>query len=147
MANLSLASKYDPSFYVNTANLLYPTQFLPEDDNMTVTTSQVSTYAVESYKARALSALMQNKEFAGAMFQLNMAATIADSGATQIFVLEGTKVINKRCTTCPLKVTLLVDGQQVVSTHTWDIHIAGLPFVLTGHIIPDLSIASRVFGI
>jgi hypothetical protein len=44
--------------------MLYPTQFLPEDDNMLVTTSNVSTYAVESYKALALSALMQNKQFA-----------------------------------------------------------------------------------
>jgi hypothetical protein len=59
--------------------------------------------------------------------------------------MEGTEVINKCCTTCPLKVTL-ANGKQVVSTHMWDIHIDGLPFVLMGHIIPDLSIAS-LFGI
>ncbi len=40
----------------------------------------------------------------------------------------------------------LTDGQQVLSTHECDIHIDGLPTVLTGHIIPDLSIAS-LFGI
>jgi hypothetical protein len=33
-----------------------------------------------------------------------------------------------------------------MSTHMWDIKIDGLPFVLTGHIISDLSIAS-LFGI
>jgi hypothetical protein len=55
-------------FYVNTANLLYPTQFLLNDDDVTLATSNVSTHAVGSYKAHALSALLQNKEFAGAMF-------------------------------------------------------------------------------
>ncbi len=54
-------------------------------------------------------------------------------------------VINKRRTTSPLKVTL-ANGRQVVSTHMCDINIAGFPFVLTGHIIPDLSIA-LLFGI
>jgi hypothetical protein len=33
-----------------------------------------------------------------------------------------------------------------MSTHMCDILIKGLPFVLTGHVIPDLSIAS-FFGI
>jgi hypothetical protein len=74
-----------------------------------------------------------------------MAATIADSGATQIYVMKGIDIINKRHTTHPLKVTL-ADGWQVVSTHMCNIHIDGLPFVLTGHIIPDLSFTS-LFGI
>jgi hypothetical protein len=68
VANLSIASKYNSSFYVNTANSLYSTQFLPEDDDMTVATSSVSTYAVSSYKAHALSALLQKEEFTGAKF-------------------------------------------------------------------------------
>jgi hypothetical protein len=110
---------------------------MPEDDNMTITTSNVSTYAIVSYKACALSALMQNKQFAGAMLQLNMAAAIADSGTTQIFVVEGTNIINKCRTTRPLKVTF-ADGRQVVSTHMCNVHIDGLPFVLTGHIIYQL---------
>ncbi len=79
------------------------------------------------------------------MFQLNRAAAIADSDATQIFVMEGAKVINKRRTTRPLKLTL-ADCLQVVSTHMCNIHIDSLPFVLMGHIIPDLSIA-LLFGI
>jgi hypothetical protein len=45
----------------------------------------------------------------------------------------------------PLKV-LLADGRQVTLSHMCDIHIKGLPVMLTGHIIPDLSIA-LLFGI
>jgi hypothetical protein len=63
----------------------------------------------------------------------------------QIVVMEGTPVIN-RCTMMhPLKVAL-ANGRIVMSTHMCDIHIQGLPTVLTGHIIPDLSIVSW-FGI
>jgi hypothetical protein len=70
---------------------------------------------------------------------------MANSGATQIFFMEGTPVKNKRCTTCPLKVTL-ADGQQVWTTHMCDIDITGLPYTLTSHIIPNLSIPF-LFGI
>jgi hypothetical protein len=59
--------------------------------------------------------------------------------------MECADVINKCRTTHPLKVTL-ANGWQVVSTHMCNIHIDGLSFVLTGHIIPDLSIA-LIFGI
>jgi hypothetical protein len=45
----------------------------------------------------------------------------------------------------PLKV-VLANGRIVLSTHMCDIKIKGLPTVLTGHIIPDLLIAS-LFGI
>jgi hypothetical protein len=74
-----------------------------------------------------------------------MAAAIADSGTTQIIVMEGAEIINKCRTICPLKVTL-ADGQQAVSTHMCNRHINGLPLGLMGHIIPDLSIA-LLFGI
>ena len=70
---------------------------------------------------------------------------ISYSGATQIFILEGTPVTNKHTTTCPLKVAL-ANGRQVLSTHICDVDIPGLPVTLVGHIIPDLSIAS-LFGI
>ncbi len=49
-------------------------------------------------------------------------------------------MINKLQTTCPLKVSL-ANSSQVMSTHMCDIKINGLPFVLTGHIIPNLSLA------
>jgi hypothetical protein len=70
---------------------------------------------------------------------------IADSGATQIFVMDGTPVHNKQKTMCPLKVAL-ADGRRVMSTHMCDIIIPGLPTTLVGHIVPELSIAS-LFGI
>jgi hypothetical protein len=59
--------------------------------------------------------------------------------------MDGTPVVNKRPTTRPLKVAL-ADGRLVTSTHMCDIAIAGLPTMLSGHIIPDLSVAS-LFGI
>jgi hypothetical protein len=59
--------------------------------------------------------------------------------------MDGTPVVNKQPMTQPLKVSL-ANGRQVMSTHMCDIHIKGLPCVLTGHIIPDLSINS-LFGI
>ena len=70
---------------------------------------------------------------------------IADSGATQIFVMDGIPVQSRRKTTCPLKVAL-ADGWRVMSTHMCDIIIPGLPTTLVGHIVPELSIAS-LFGI
>jgi hypothetical protein len=82
---------------------------------------------------------------AGAAFRLTTDNAIADSGATQIFVIDGTPVLNKQPTTRPLHISF-ADGHQVMSTHMCDIRIDGLPFVFTGHIIPDLSIAS-LFGI
>ncbi len=59
--------------------------------------------------------------------------------------MEGTPVLNKQITTCPLKVAL-ADGRRVMSTHMCDIVLSGLPTTLIGHIIPELSIAS-LFGI
>jgi hypothetical protein len=50
-------------------------------------------------------------------------------------------VINKCPMTSPLTVSH-ANGQQVASTPMCDVHINGLPVVLTGHIIPELSIAS-----
>jgi hypothetical protein len=70
---------------------------------------------------------------------------IVDLGATQIFIMKHTPVVNKRITHVPLKVTL-ADGCKVFSNHECNVHIRGLPTVLIGHIIPDLSIAS-LFGI
>ena len=52
---------------------------------------------------------------------------------------------NKRTRDCPLKAAL-ADGRSVMSTHVCDVDIPGLPVTLTGHIIPELSIAS-LFGI
>ena len=59
--------------------------------------------------------------------------------------MEGADVINKRTALKPLTINL-PDGRQVQSTHICDIAIPGLPTTLTGHIVPDLTVAS-LFGI
>ncbi len=98
----------------------------------------------KSYKLPAIDHIVKNN-IACAAFHLNTTDAIADSGATQIFVMDSTTVVNKHKTTHPLKVAL-ADGRIVLSTHMCDIKIKGLPTVLTDHIIPDLLIAS-LFGI
>jgi hypothetical protein len=105
-----------------------------EDDDMTIIASNVSSCRWSaSYPAIALASMESPTKNA-----------IADSGAIQIFAMERILVKNKRHTTCPLKV-MLADGGQVWTTHMYDIDIPGLPYTLTGHIIPNLSIAS-LFG-
>jgi hypothetical protein len=69
--------------------------------------------------------------------------TIADTGATSIFITDGVNVINKRITYTPLTINML-DGRKVKSTHIFDITIPGLPTVLTGHVVPHLAIASPI---
>jgi hypothetical protein len=117
------------------------------DDDATVIISNVSSNkrARHSFKAQALDHLVKTENAGFAGLRLDTYDAIADSGATQIFVMDGTPVINKRPITHPLKVAL-ADGWIVLSTYMCDIKINGLPTVLTGHIIPDLSIAS-LFGI
>jgi hypothetical protein len=67
-----------------------------EEDGMTIIMSNVSSGQwLASYPAMALAAIESPTRDA-----------IANSGATQIFVMEGTPVKNKRGTTCPHKVTL-----------------------------------------
>ncbi len=67
--------------------------------------------------------------------------SIADSGATSIFVMAGTPMDNVRKATDPLTINL-PNGGIVCSTHVCDIVIPGFPTVLTGHIVPGLSMAS-----
>jgi hypothetical protein len=117
------------------------------DDDATVIISNMSSNkrSRQSYQAQALNHLVKTENAGFAGLRLDMYDAIADSSATQIFVMDRTPVVNKRPTTHPLKVAL-ADGRIVLSTHMCDIKIDGLPMVLTGHIIPDLSIAS-LFGI
>ena len=68
---------------------------------------------------------------------------IADTGATSIFIMEGVDVANKRVTHTPLTINL-PDGNKVKSSHVCDIEIPGLPTVLTGHIVPSLTVASLI---
>jgi hypothetical protein len=66
---------------------------------------------------------------------------IADTGSMSIFIMEGAKVVNKQVAKKPLTINLL-NGNKVMLTHICDIHIPGLPTVVTGHIVPSLAIAS-----
>ena len=109
----------------------------PEDDIKTVVASNVTT--------RDTISPPDIIAFADEKMPSTTQVAIADSGATQIFIMDGTPVKNKRPTDCPLKVAL-ADGRKVLSTHICDVDIPGLPIVLTGHIIPELSVAS-LFGI
>jgi len=68
---------------------------------------------------------------------------IADTGATNVFIMEGAPVTNKQKTRKPLTINL-PDGTKVKSTHECDINIPGLPQTLIGHIVPKLSIASLI---
>jgi hypothetical protein len=113
------------------------------DDDATVIISNMSSNkrSRQSYQAQALNHLVKTENAGFAGLRLDMYDAIADSGATQIFVMDRTPVVNKRPTTHPLKVAL-ADGRIVLSTHMCDIKIDGIPMVLTGHIIPDLSNAS-----
>jgi hypothetical protein len=68
---------------------------------------------------------------------------IADTGATSIFIMDGVGVVNKRVSPKPLTINM-PDSWKVKSTHICDITIPGLPTVLTGHIVPHLTIASMI---
>jgi hypothetical protein len=114
------------------------------EDEFTVQASNLSSSLSQSYRSCALNHILLN-EVAGAAFYLTIDNAIADSGATHFFVMDGTPIINKQVTMRPLKVSL-ANGRQVMSTHMCDIHIGGLPLVLTGLIIPNLPITS-LFGI
>jgi hypothetical protein len=132
-----VAKNNNTLFYVNAASLLNPTQQI-DDNNITVVASN-------SCSSRSTKISSPAPAFAGAVFKLKTKNAISDSGATQIFVMDATPVVNKWKTMCLLRVAL-ANGREVTSTHMCDLHINGLPVTLTGHIIPELLVAS-LFGI
>ncbi len=69
--------------------------------------------------------------------------TIADTGATSIFVMESMPIHNL-WPAVNLLTTNLPDGSKVKSTHTCNITIPGLSTVLVGHVVPKLSITSLI---
>ncbi len=119
-----------------------------DDDDLTVVTSSSSHNWTDFNWAWPLIAMATHALFGNPMPQyLNaiMIATnqaIADTGTTSIFIMVGADVDNKRLVVKPLTINL-PDGKQI-STHVCDIQILGLPMVLTGHIVPSLSIASLI---
>ena len=117
----------------------YPTQYLfssaavdSNDDDVTVVTSNSSSRrpAVDHHALGMM---------------INSSHAIADTGATSLFLTKGAPCLNKRRTQTPISVTL-PDGRKITSSHVCDIRIPGLPTVLTGHIMPDMTTAS-LFGI
>jgi hypothetical protein len=70
---------------------------------------------------------------------------IVNMGAVSFFLTKDAPCQNKPLTNSPLSVTL-PDGQKIKSTHVCNITILGLPTIITGHIMPDMTTAS-LFGI
>jgi hypothetical protein len=112
-ANMVVAKNNNKLYNVNAASLLNPTQQI-NDDNITVVASNTCSSHSKSISSPA-------PAFAGTIFKLKTKDSIADTGATQIVVMDGTPAINKWKTTCPLRV-VLADGCVVTSTHVWHTH-------------------------
>jgi hypothetical protein len=70
---------------------------------------------------------------------------VANTGATLLFLTKGAPCQNKRCAVNPFFITL-PHGSKIKSTHVCDVMILGLPMILTGYIMPDMTTAS-LFGI
>jgi hypothetical protein len=122
---------------------LDPTQLilLTLDNDVTVITSNVSTVQRRTMQIPNFAQLASKP----IRVQIEPTHGIADTGATSIFVQEGIPVPNIQVAMYPLTVNLH-DGRQVRLTHTCDVVVPGLPEPLTGHVIPDLAMAS-LFGI
>ena len=131
-----ISTALDPTITFSLIN-----EIIVDDDDITVVTSNVSNGSTTSLESAFSSfAPRQQSKCAYAAMTIASNEAIADLGAAQIFIMDGTPVHNKRKTTCPFKVAL-ADGSRVMSTHMCDIIIPGLLTMLVGHIVPELSIA------
>jgi hypothetical protein len=112
----------------------YPTKNIPpttasnNDNDATIITSNISAMQVHT-PHHALGMLV------GPLL------AIADTGATSLYLTKGAPCLNKHRATTPISVTL-PDSRKIFSSHICDVAIPGLPTVLTGHIIPDMTTAS-----
>ncbi len=70
------------------------------NDDITIPTSNrcACHNSTRSYKACEIEHVVKS-QISGAAFQLATENAIADSGATQIFVMDGTPMVNKQPTT------------------------------------------------
>jgi hypothetical protein len=75
------------------------------------------------------------------VMMIKPAHIIANTGATLVFVMEGTPYKNKRLTENPITI-LLPDGKKVTTMHICDTTILGLPCTLMGHIDPEMKMVS-----
>jgi hypothetical protein len=110
------------------------------DDNNTVVMSNCSQ---KHSSANSAQTAPEHQHYANML--IDVLHAIADTGATSIFVMEGTPMENIKPTMSPITINL-PDGKRVRSTHTCKITIPGLPTVLTGHIVPGIKMA-LLFGI
>jgi hypothetical protein len=72
--------------------------------------------------------------------QIKPSYTVANTGATSVF-MDGIPTKNKWPALHPIQICL-PDGRKVTSTHICNITIPGLPITLTGHIVPEMTMAS-----
>jgi hypothetical protein len=112
----------------------HPTKYIPlatasnNDDDATIITSNISVMQVHT-PHHALGMLV------------GPSLAIADTGATSLFLTKGAPCLNKHRATTPILVAL-PDGNKIFSLHICDVAIPGLPTVLMGHIMPDMTTAS-----
>ncbi len=138
---------------VNSTISSYPTQlniaasiFADDDkDDTTIIASNCSRMQSTANSTGTISTQIAPKHQNYANMLIEMSHAIADTGATSIFVMEGIPMENVQPTAHPITINL-PDGKKVMSTHTCNITIPGLPTVLTGHIVPGIKMAS-LFGI
>ena len=138
----------DPSYHI---------KMLPNgDDDVTVVISNVTVASspLPQYRPTATRARHTMASAAGKLFgcptpqhlnALTIATTqaIANTSTTSIFIMEGANVDNKHVSVKPLAINS-PDGKQVQSIHMCDIVIPGLLTMLTGHIVPLLTVASLI---
>ncbi len=121
-------TNYTPSYPA-----LFASPLIYDDDDITIATSNINTV----HRSVIANTVKHRPPL------INPSHAIADTGASSIFVMDTTDVSNKRVTKNPISVNL-PDGSKITSTHECDIFIKGLPTILTGHIIPQLTIASLI---
>ena len=147
-----IANKCNHSVYANT---LDPTQIIiateeVDDDDKTIVTWNQTQDVLDLFKGntntrQTMAATEQqlfgapNTEYLNAI-DVTALQVIADMVATSIFIIEGTPCKNVRPVIRPLTINLR-DGTKVMSTHTCNITIPGLPKVFVGHVEPKLTVA------
>ena len=114
---------------------MYPNQNISvDDDDRTVVTDNLS-----SKRQQICASSVHPKKPS-----IPITHAVADTGATSVMIMKKTpNMKNVRLATNPLTINL-PDGKMVKSTHICDLEIPGLPYVLEGHIVPDLTVASLV---
>ncbi len=114
---------------------MYPTQnIIVDDDDTTVVTDNLSS----TRQHICASSMYPRKP------SIPITHAVADTGETSIMIMKKTpNMKNVSLATNPLTINL-PDGTMVKSTHICNLEIPALPYVLEGHIVPDLMVASLV---